>query len=160
MKKINLGGNRYENKPIKDYALVDDDIFDYLNQFKWWLTDNGYAISTKKTDSGRTRIRMSREVINCPNGYFVDHIDGNKLNNQKSNLRIATKSQNGMNRGRPASNTSGYKGVSWDKHTLKWRAEIKANGKRYRLGRFLEKVDAAKAYFEAARKLHKDFAHI
>lgn len=85
----------------------------------------------------------------------VDHIDGDGSNNQWDNLRSATRSQNLFNRRAQANNTSGFKGVH--RFRNKWHAQIRANGKRYHLGFFVLKEDAAAAYAKAAARLHADF---
>nr|WP_269140600.1 HNH endonuclease [Proteus terrae] len=88
----------------------------------------------------------------------IDHIDGDKLNNRIENLRICTHNQNQHNQGIRASNKSGYKGVSWMKSVKKWQAQICCNSKVTHLGLYTNKIEAAKAYDEAAKKLHGDFA--
>src|SRR3990167_3498600 len=135
MKKIKLKqGN---------YTIVDNEDFEYLNQWKWYFY-NGYAIRRyKKT------IRMHRLLNNTPLGFFTDHINRNKLDNRKSNLRTVTKSQNGFNTNLSRNNKSGYKGIYWEKFTNKWRAEIKINYKKIGLGRFLNLKDAILARKEA-----------
>lgn len=90
----------------------------------------------------------------------VDHIDGDTLNNQRENLRLATNSQNMCNRGKQANNTSGYKGVSWHKPTGRWQAVIKLNGILRHLGRFDDPEDAARTYDAAAIRLHGEFARL
>lgn len=91
---------------------------------------------------------------------YLDHKDTDKLNNRIDNLRPATKSQNGFNRQAPSSNTSGVKGVYWSAERGKWCAEICANKKRIRLGRF-DTIEAAKAaYAEAALAHHGGFARV
>jgi len=89
----------------------------------------------------------------------IDHIDGDGLNNIRSNLRAATRSQNLYNRGKTKNNTSGIKGVSWDKGCSKWRSQIQSNGTHYHLGSFDTKEEAAEAYREAAKKVHKEFSN-
>jgi hypothetical protein len=94
-------------------------------------------------------------------GYLpevIDHIDCNPLNNKIENLRAATKSQNGMNRGKQVNNSSGYKGVYFSKARKKWIAQIKINQKMKYLGGFVEKDDAHKCYLEASKDIHKEFA--
>jgi hypothetical protein len=88
------------------------------------------------------------------------HKDGNGLNCQDGNLRVCTSSQNGMNRGKQSDNTSGYKGVTWDKSKGKWQASIKVNQKTIFLGRFNNVIEAAKAYDEGAKKYHGAFARL
>lgn len=92
------------------------------------------------------------------NDEQVDHIDGNGLNNQRSNLRLATNTQNSCNKGLTVSNTSGYKGVSWNKKSRKWQAYINVDTKRIYLGRYDNRIDAAHAYDAAAIKYHGEFA--
>lgn len=93
----------------------------------------------------------------CPDMH-IDHIDGNKLNNRIENLRICTHNQNQHNQGIRASNKSGYKGVSWMKSVKKWHAQICCNSKVTHLGLYTCKIEAAKAYDEAAKQLHGEFA--
>src|ERR1043165_3940616 len=88
---------------------------------------------------------------------LVDHIDGNGLNNRRSNLRLATYAQSSMNRGRNIKNSSGYKGV--DLKDGKWRAEIQVSRKKVYLGRFSTPEEAYAAYCEAAKKYHGEFAN-
>ena len=89
---------------------------------------------------------------------YIDHKDLNKLNNRIGNLRPATKAENGRNRSKQRNNTSGHKGVTWDKSRSKWTAAIVVNQKRIYLGRFEDLNIAAKAYAEAAVRYHGEFA--
>lgn len=90
--------------------------------------------------------------------HYIDHIDGDGLNNRLSNLRQATHSQNLCNRPKPASNSSGYKGVCWSKPAQKWQAQIFINGKAKYLGLYETAEDAHAAYQRAAPKYHGEFA--
>jgi len=100
-------------------ALVDDDMFDYLNQWKWYAlwaptTKSFYAVrqESRKSERASQKIRMSRIVANTPDGLICDHKDGNTLNNQLYNLRNVTVSQNAMNRaGADVDNKLGVRGV-------------------------------------------------
>jgi hypothetical protein len=107
---------------------------------------------------------LARYIMNCPKGMVVDHINGNRLDNRKSNLRICTQFQNTKNRFKSRSNKSGYKGVSFfkAKYPLKkpWVAEIVYNYKRISLGYFYTKEDAAKAYNKKAIELFGEFAKL
>jgi HNH endonuclease/AP2 domain len=89
---------------------------------------------------------------------FIDHMNGQKDDNRIKNLRLATKSQNGMNRGAQRNNTSGFKGVYWHKQVGKWNAYIKLRGRRHSLGLFEDISAAAAAYRAAAHRLHGEFA--
>lgn len=90
---------------------------------------------------------------------YIDHIDGNRLNNHINNLREATNSQNCMNRGKQSNNTSGHSGVGWRKNRNRWDAKIKINGKVIGLGFFKEKEDAIKARKDAELIYFKEFTH-
>jgi hypothetical protein len=93
----------------------------------------------------------------CPDMH-IDHIDGDKLNNKITNLRLCTHNQNQHNQGIRVNNKSGFKGVSWMKSTRKWQAQICFRSKVKHLGLFNNKIDAAKAYDMAAIDLHGEFA--
>lgn len=90
---------------------------------------------------------------------FIDHINNNPLDNRICNLREATTSQNGMNRGKPKNNTSGLKGVSWSLKSAKWRSKISCDGKLHLLGLFDTPEEAHKAYCKKAKELHGEFAN-
>lgn len=98
---------------------------------------------------------LGRKLIK---GELVDHIDQNPLNNRRHNLRIATQSQNGQNRGKSKQNTSGYKGVSWSGVMKKWHARIMVNGQLHLLGYFDTPEAASQAYQDAAHKYHGEFS--
>lgn len=93
-------------------------------------------------------------------GFWVDHINGDTLDNRRSNLRLCTVSGNNHNRMKSKNNTSGYKGVSWLKQNQKWRAYIKVNSKDKHLGCYLDKEDAARAYDKAAKEYFGEFARL
>jgi len=152
MKEIKLSNN-------KGIVLVDDEDYDMLSQYKWHLHDkkNKYAISDIKINGKSKRKKMHRLIMGEPQGFEIDHIDRNTLNNQKNNLRIVTHSQNQMNKIKQKNNTSGYKGVSWHKHIKKWQGQIGFNKKNYSLGYFENEDDAARAYNQKAKELFKEY---
>jgi len=115
MKKIKLTKGQF--------TIVDDDMFDYLNQWKWYLNNDGYAVRSKRVFNGKKHIFMHRLVNNTPDNMQTDHINRDKLDNRNENLRNTTKMLNGRNRGTPKNNTSGYKGVVWDKNFVSWKFE-------------------------------------
>lgn len=143
------------------FALVDDEDYDYLMQWKWTYKKqktNEYAARNEPIGNGKRKtVKMHREIMKFPN-CDVDHKDSNGLNNQKYNLRIATRSQNLMN-GRKRNNTSSiYKGVSYYYWIGKYCARIRINGKLKFLGNFDNEIDAALAYNIKAIELFGDFA--
>ena len=140
MKKIPLTQGKF--------AIVDDDDFERLNCHKWHLSSQGYA---RRFDGGRKKqscIYMHRVIINTPNNLLTDHINGNKLDNRKSNLRVCNNSQNVANRSLMRNNTSGLVGVSYTNKnkTNPWVAKIKIDNKRIHIGYFRSKKEAHAAY--------------
>ena len=144
-------------------AIVDDDMFDYLNQWKWHTfkqnRNNFYARRTFRINNKQKHIIMHRLIIKCE-GKIIDHISGNGLDNRACNIRVCNKSQNPINRRININNLSGYKGVSWFKPCQKWRAQIQYKKIVYFLGTYEKRIDAARAYNTAALKYHGEFAHI
>lgn len=144
-------------------ALVDDEDFDWLNQFRWHVCISPKCRSIyagAHVGPQRKNRLMHRELLNLHDPQIhVDHRDGNGLNNQRSNLRIATRSQNQANRTSPRSDkTSRYKGVAWDKQQQMWRVQLKYCGRKHHLGRFYDETEAAKAYDNGARRIFGEFA--
>lgn len=93
-----------------------------------------------------------------PKGMQVDHIDMDRANNRLLNMRLANNAQNNSNRGLQSNNTSGYKGVSWDKSKGKWAAQIKVGAKNHHIGRFDSIEEAASARRKATEHYHGQFA--
>lgn len=143
------------------FTLVDDEDFECLSQHSWRKHARGYVIRHVK---GMNTIWMHREIKGLPRDdeRLVDHINGNKLDNRRENLRIATKSQNCHNQGIQRTSTSGYKGVTWHsgRGVNKWIAQISFNGRRIHLGSFDDIHVAAHAYNKAAIKYHGEFARL
>lgn len=141
------------------WAIIDEDDFERISVHKWCASGKyahrGFSPSKYK----RSSVLMHVQIFgNPPKGMEVDHKNRNGLDNRKSNLRFATKPQNGWNSGISARNTSGFKGVSFHKQQKKWAAYIVKHGKRTFLGCFKQKEDAALAYEVASRKLHGEFS--
>jgi hypothetical protein len=122
--------------------------------------------SSKHASGYRTSIKMHRVILERMLGRkllqleYVDHIDGNPLNNTRNNLRLATPTQNQQNKTKQHNNKSGYKGVSWHVRDRKWIAQIVSNKRYYFLGGYDTPEEAYAAYCEKAKELHGEFANL
>jgi hypothetical protein len=135
-------------------AVVDAGSFELVKKHKWYLDNSGYVTTRVKAKL----VRLSRLLMEpIPEGHEIDHKDRNPLNNRMSNLRYATSSQNKANK-TCGLNTSGFKGVCWDKARHKWVARISRHRKHYHIGRFDSIKEAALAYNEKAVELFGEFA--
>jgi hypothetical protein len=145
-------------------AIVDNEDYDYLNQFKWYASNkNGkfYVARTIRVSKNKKNyILMHRFIMKPDKGMVIDHLDGNPLNNKKNNLRICTHAENMRNSKININNKSGYKGVSYQENRNNYRASIKFNNKTINIGDFIDPIDAARAYNAAALKYHREFAHL
>ena len=145
-------------------AIVDEEDAD-LALLNWYCA-NGYAVRRTPGDSRKFE-RMHRVILErklgrkLRPGEEVDHINGDKTDNRRENLRLATNAQNCANQGKPKGTySSEYKGVHWNKQNKKWRARIMVDGKLIHLGYFTDEMDAASAYDEAAMEYFGEFAKL
>lgn len=141
-------------------AIVDEGDFEKLARWKWSIDGSGYPQRSTAIGGKRRPIRMHREILGLVGREMADHIDGNRLNNRRCNLRRCVPSQNLSNRGKIRTNRSGYIGVSWCKEEGRYYSCISVKGKTVSLGRYVVLEDAARAYDKAAKELRGEFARL
>lgn len=137
-------------------AIVDDADYEWLSQWKWSYHKAGHAIRCKRVGGKATQRIMHREILGFPSG-IVDHINGDRLDNRRENLRVTDAKGNAWNRGKQIS-SSQYKGVR--PRYGKWLAQIQANGRKVHIGMFETEQEAALAYDSFARTLHGEYARV
>ena len=137
-------------------TIVDDDDYDRLAHEKWHGAKgrSGIYVCT----GGKPSIRMHRMIMGAKPGMFVDHVNGNPLDNRKENLRVCSNAENIRNSRKYSTNQSGYKGVSFVERKKKWAAKITFNYKKYFLGYFKTKEEAFEAYKSKAKEFFGEFA--
>lgn len=144
-------------------AIVDDEDYEKLAGHKWYAQMGNNEKNKNKRIyyaarcAKRKTILMHREIMSCPEGMEVDHINGDTLYNRKSNLRICTHADNTYNK-KPKIATSSYKGVSVHNSTKKWYSQISYKHKKHYIGLFKHEVRAAKAYDNRALELFGEYA--
>lgn len=153
MKKIRLSRGKF--------AIVDDEDFEILNQYKWYSDKKRYTFYAARNIpyilGGYRIIYMHNQILGLKG---IDHKNGNGLDNQRSNLRSCTNQQNQMNRRSQKGSSSNYKGVSWHKRAKKWMSQICISGKHIYIGIFTSEIQAALAYDSEAIKLCGEFAKL
>ncbi len=139
------------------FVIVDAADYEWLSRYNWrgTLSNSGYACCAMH---GKT-VFMHRFIMNPPPGKVVDHINGNRWDNRRGNLRICKRSENIRNT-RKSRGTSKFKGVFWDTRCRKWIAAIHHVGRRIHLGVFDDEAEAAHAYDRMARKLFGEYARL
>lgn len=133
--------------------IIDDKDFELVLKNKWHFS----GLYASANIDGKTTY-MHRLITKAKKGQECDHINHDKLDNRRKNLRVCTSAQNKMNRPPLSTNKSGYKGVSFENFTKSWKAQISLGNKSRHIGRYPTSREAAKAYNEMALQLHdKEF---
>lgn len=145
------------------WTQIDADDYDKVKNYNWHATVNrrtAYACRRVVKKPKSIFMYMHRLIANAPDGLEVDHINGNGLDNRRSNLRIADNAKNAFNKRnfKKPSSSSKYKGVSWNTLLKKWQSKLQYNKKPISLGLFNNEEDAARAYNTAANKYFGEFA--
>lgn len=150
MKQIPLSNGKY--------ALVDDEDYPALSQYKWYFHHEGYAVRSFRKGTRIKQISMHRFLTNPPKGRQVDHINGNRLDNRRTNLRICTSKENGRNRTKRLGSSSSYKGVYRHRRWDRWDVAVGSGKTRIWLGGFNNEHHAALVYDLWAVDLYGEFA--
>lgn len=146
--------------------IVDKEDFDRVSRFVWHISKTTGYVSClfHENNSRKVRaMRLQRFIVDCKESEEVDHINGDKLDNRKCNLRVCTRQENSFNRKIPKNNTTGYKGVRYIKQgnrIKRWRATLEKNGKSVNGGTHITKEEAAKAYNKLALEHFGKFARL
>lgn len=156
MKKIALGGE----KGLGKYMLIDDEDYHLVSSFSWHLRPDGYASARVHGSYPKGKSILAHKLIMPESSdHQVDHINGNGIDNQKSNLRLVTHQQNQWNQ-KKTSGSSKYKGICWDNERQKWLTQIGFNNKNIYIGRFETEHHAAMAYDISAKELFGEFSSL
>jgi hypothetical protein len=148
---IQVGGPRAKRQGV---ALVDRADGEAVEAYRWCMHDNGYAVRNAQVGGKRRIVRMHREILGLgPGDPGVDHVNGDRLDNRRGNLRIATNAQNLQNRHQ----CGPYRGASWDAERNRWQARVQLDGKTHHLGRHATEAEAA-AVSAAWRREHMPFS--
>jgi hypothetical protein len=147
--KIELYNKHYH---VVSHALIDIDDIETVRVRRWKLCD-GYAVASRPITIG-----MHRLILKAPEDFEVDHINRDRLDNRKANLRLASRFQNARNLGIRKNNSTGVIGVYFDRRRSKWYSQIHLEGQTITLGYFVQKLDAINSRLAAEEKYFGDFA--
>lgn len=145
-----------------DAVVLDEDSHAALSNVSWYKHSQGYAVRSEGSVRKGTfkQYLMHREIVGAKPGEYVDHINGDKLDNRRCNLRICSNKNNVVNSKPHKDSSSKYKGVSWYSPTKNWTAKVSSDGIHYYLGRFDSQEEAAVAYDKKAVELFGEYAYL
>ena len=160
MKPIYLKGKH--GSKAGNWAFVSDEDYVLVMKYRWVASLDPKSKKIYGRTESLPRTRMHVLIMNTKgnNSIVVDHIDGDSLNNQRENLRIATITQNNQNVAKRKNASSKYKGVIWSKQHNKWRVRITLNKKTISFGLYDSEEEAAKVYDLRAKEYFKEFARL
>lgn len=150
---------------LKGYKiLIDIEDIPIFEKYNWYVNSADkirYYVVAKVYNNGKVKnIKLHRIIMNAPTNLYIDHINGNGLDNRRCNLRLCTNQQNQGNSRKRKKTSSIFKGVSWQKDKKKWRATITFNAKQLFLGLYNNEILAANAYDTKALELFGEFAYL
>ena len=154
--ECDFGKRTQAYKDGKKFYVDYDDFINHVMGYSFKMSNKGYVMYSSNKDGLHNKL-LHRIIMNCPDDMFIDHINRDRLNNMRSNLRIATPQQNMMNKGKQKNNTTGVIGVSWNKAREKWEVRIMLNNKKINLGYFKDFEDACKARKDGEIKYFGEF---
>ena len=137
---------------------IDSDDYENVHQYSWYQTSNGY-IATRDREKGGELLTLHRKVMGARDDELVDHINHDKTDNRKQNLRIVTRSQNQQNMKVPSHNSSGVRGVSWSNYHQNWVTQIWVDGEHHYLGAYKNFDDAVAARKAAEEKYFGEYSY-
>lgn len=138
-------GSRHTLGPITGWTKVSPEDYEYLSQFRWYLRDNGYVVRGDYSTGSLKIVRMHREILGFPEGKTIDHINRDRADNRRENLRVVSQKENTLNTGAKKNSSSKYRGVCWNEKTKSWKAQCSVGGTNKHIGLFKTEEDAAKA---------------
>ena len=155
-------------KGLVYFVKVDDEDYDYFDGYKWHITKNGYVRRGSSITKDGIKIKFTemihREILNAQQGQIVDHINGDKLDNRKENLRFVTREQSNQNRKVSSLSHTGYKGVSLKsdhhKRTRPYEVQISVNGETIWIASCETAIEAALEYDDMALIYHGEYARL
>ena len=155
---IPLSGKHAKDREV----LISKEDYDLVSKFSWYLNIQGYAVNTQRIKGTKKKkmIYMHRLIMGLDKKLIVDHINHDTIDNRRENLRLCTYSENLCNKKPEPNSKSSFKGVTWSVRDSKWVVQIWKDGRSFYYGYHENEIDAAKAYNEAAKEHHGEYAYL